>query len=73
MAEAVPRHEADSTKHMPTVLVVEDEFMLRVVLSDYLQECGFKVVAVNDATEAISILENSGIKIDLVFSNVQLS
>jgi hypothetical protein len=26
MAEAAPRHEADSTEHVLTVLVVEDEF-----------------------------------------------
>ncbi|MGC1370339.1 MAG: response regulator [Methylovirgula sp.] len=70
MAEPAPLHKAEPTKHVPTVLVIEDEFMLRVLLSDYLQECGFKVVAVNDATEAISIIENSGVKIDLVFSNV---
>jgi CheY-like chemotaxis protein len=70
MAEAVPLHKAEPTKHVTTVLVIEDEFMLRVLLSDYLQECGFRVVAVDDAAEAISIIENSGVKIDLVFSDV---
>jgi DNA-binding response OmpR family regulator len=42
------------------------------MLSDYLQECGFRVVTVDDAAQAISITENGGVKIDLVFSNVFL-
>jgi DNA-binding response OmpR family regulator len=63
-------HHTDSPGHTPTILVVEQEFMIRVMLSDYLQECGFKVLVANDAAQAIAILEQS--KIDVVFSNVSL-
>jgi hypothetical protein len=27
----------------PAILLVEDEVLLRVVIADYLRECGFKV------------------------------
>lgn len=70
MAETAPRHESNAP--MRTVLVVEGEFMIRVLLADYLQECGFKVLVANDAAQAISIIEQSGVQIDVVFSDVSI-
>jgi DNA-binding response OmpR family regulator len=72
MAEIALRHKADALKRTPTVLVAEDEFMIRVLLSDYLQECGFKVLVANDATQAIAIIESSDVEIDVVFANISL-
>lgn len=72
MAETALRHKADAVKRTPTVLVAEDEFMIRVLLSDYLQECGFKVLVANDATQAVAIIENSDVEIDVVFANISL-
>jgi CheY-like chemotaxis protein len=37
----------------PTILIVEDELLIRLTLSDYLQECGVKVLEARDADEAI--------------------
>ena len=34
-----------------TVLVVKDEFLIRAMLSDYLQDCGFKVLEASSADE----------------------
>ena len=34
----------DFKDRTPTILVVEDEFLIRAMLSDYLQGCGFKVL-----------------------------
>jgi DNA-binding response OmpR family regulator len=69
MAQIVPQ-QTELTTHSPTILVVEPEFMLRAMLSDYLQECGFKVLVANDAAQAIAIIEQS--EVDVVFSNVSL-
>ena len=44
---------------MPTILVVDDEVMIRLAIADYLQECGFKVLEANSADEAVAILEKS--------------
>jgi len=40
-------------KPPPTVLVVVDEVLVRMALSDYLRECGYNVVETSDAQEAI--------------------
>jgi DNA-binding response OmpR family regulator len=72
MAELALRYEADPTRRAPAVLVVEDEFMIRVLLSDYLQECGFKVLVANDADQAIRIIERRDVEIDVIFANVSL-
>lgn len=43
-------------QELPTVLVVEDDPLLRGVVEDALDEGGFKVAAAGSAEEAISIL-----------------
>jgi len=55
----------------PTVLVVEDEVLIRMAVSDYLRECGFRVVEAGSADEAIEVLK-SGTAVDIVFSDVNM-
>ena len=43
-----------------------------MVLSDYLQECGFKVFEAGNAAEAIEMLEAERATIDLVFTDAHL-
>jgi DNA-binding response OmpR family regulator len=40
---------------LPTILIVEDEFLPRAMLSDHLQECGFMVFDAGSADEAITM------------------
>ena len=54
----------------PTVLVVDDEVLLRMNLSDFLQECGFKVLEASSAGEAVEMVRSYSGRIDLVFSDV---
>jgi CheY-like chemotaxis protein len=56
----------------PTILVVEDEVLVRLAIADYLRYCGFKVVEAGDGAESIAIIR-SGIALDLVFSDVRLA
>jgi DNA-binding NtrC family response regulator len=56
---------------LPTVLIVEDEFLQRAMLSDQLQECGFMVFEAANADEAIALIE-TGIPIDLVLTDVRM-
>lgn len=60
----------DPEERTPTILIVEDETLIRIALSDYLQECGFKVLEAAHADEAVKILEHSPVTIDLVFSDI---
>jgi CheY-like chemotaxis protein len=54
-----------------TILVVEDEVLIRFELADYLRSCGYQVIEAVNATEAVSVLQTSR-RINLVFSDVQL-
>jgi CheY-like chemotaxis protein len=43
----------------PTLLVVEDEFLLRMDLVDLAQAAGFETVEAGSAAEALAILERA--------------
>ena len=58
-------------KPPPTLLVVEDEHLIRSGVADFLRECGWRVLEAASAAEAIEILE-SGAPIELVFSDIQM-
>jgi CheY-like chemotaxis protein len=53
----------------PTVLVVVDEVLVRMALSDYLRECGYNVVETSDAQEAIEVM-TSDVAVDVAFSDI---
>jgi len=55
-----------------TVLVVEDEVLIRMVISEYLRECGYRVIEAAHADEAISILKEPDVDVDIVFSDVEM-
>jgi CheY-like chemotaxis protein len=55
----------------PSILVVEDEVLVRSVVAIYLRDCGFQVVEAGNADEAIRVLE-SGLTVDIVFSDVNM-
>lgn len=54
------------------VLVVEDEVLIRMVVSDYLRDCGYKVIEATSADEAMIILQHVDIEVDVVFSDVEM-
>ena len=55
-----------------TVLVVEDEVLVRMALADYLQDCGFGVIEAANADEALAIVNAPSVRVDLVFSDVRM-
>lgn len=55
----------------PTILVVEDEVLLRMWISDELRDNGFTVLEAASGEEAIEIF-NSAIAVDLVFTDVRV-
>jgi PAS domain S-box-containing protein len=55
-----------------TLLVVEDAPVLRRLISVSLEKRGYTVLAAEDGTEAIRILENNPGKIDLVISDIMM-
>lgn len=55
----------------PVVLVVEDEFLLRMEAADMVQAAGFEVVEAANADQAIEILEARR-DITVVFTDIQM-
>ncbi|MGH6928217.1 MAG: response regulator [Dongiaceae bacterium] len=55
----------------PTVLVVEDDVLVRLDLAEELRARGVAVIEAGDAHQATKVLE-SGWRIDLVVSDVQM-
>lgn len=54
-----------------TVLLVEDEFLIRELASEYLEDAGFEVTVARDAREALDILKQ-GEAFDLLFTDIRM-
>jgi CheY-like chemotaxis protein len=63
---------AENGAHSPVVLVIEDEFFLRMNIVSCLQEAGYAVVEAATGEEAIGLC-HSDTSIDVVFTDVNLS
>jgi CheY-like chemotaxis protein len=70
-----PKHEhqwmAAHALESPTVLVVEDELVVRATIAEYLRQCGYRVLEAGNVDEAITAL-NIEPRINVVFSDVQM-
>lgn len=55
----------------PTILIAEDEVLIRLGVADHLREAGFNVVEAASGTEAREIIL-TGINIDIVFSDINM-
>lgn len=63
--------DVDDAVTPPSVLVVEDEFLLRVLAASYLEEAGFPVIQAANAADAIDQLKLHG-EIGMVFTDVEM-
>jgi DNA-binding NtrC family response regulator len=57
---------------MPTVLIVEDETLVRLALTEFLELNGFHTLEAANAGEAVDIIKRDGLEIDLVFTDVRM-
>jgi CheY-like chemotaxis protein len=69
IAGMVPLPEADGAP--VRILLVEDEFYIRMDIADALRKVGFVVVEAGSADEAATFLQ-SGESVDLVFTDINL-
>jgi len=60
-----------SASRRPVVLIVEDEFLLRIDAVDMIKAAGFEVVEAANANEAIEILQSRR-DITVVFTDIQM-
>ncbi len=59
------------THALRTILVVEDEVLIRLDVADFLRDNGFQVVEAANVAEAMAVL-TSPMRISLVFTDVQM-
>ncbi|HEX3429453.1 MAG TPA: response regulator [Rhizomicrobium sp.] len=55
----------------PTILIAEDEVVVRGVVADHLRKAGFRVIEAFNAAEAVEVLQ-SGEAVDLVFTDIAM-
>ncbi|VVN91606.1 response regulator [Pseudomonas fluorescens] len=55
-----------------TILVVEDDNIVRMLIVDVLEELEFKVLEADGSEAALNLLEDSGLHIDLLMTDVGL-
>lgn len=70
MTHAKPTPAADSDRR-PIILVVEDEWLIRMALVDELRENGQRVVEAASGAEAVAFIQ-SGAAVDLIFTDVRM-
>lgn len=70
MGAAADQAEGES-RDQPTVLLVEDDVLLRISTADYLRSRGYHVVEAGTVIEAATIL-SAGSPVHAVFSDVDL-
>ena len=56
---------------LPSVLVVEDEILIRSAAAEFLRGAGYKVIEAANGEEAIAVCA-SGTPVDLVFSDINM-
>jgi CheY-like chemotaxis protein len=65
MTEAAPKALAD------TVLVVDDEALVRLAIAGYLRDCGYRVVEAASRAEAVSVLSSDAHGVRIVLAAVE--
>ncbi|HJW95619.1 MAG TPA: response regulator [Thermoanaerobaculia bacterium] len=72
-----PVEDADDAAVLPargteSILVVEDEQLVRTILRETLEEQGYHVLEASTHAEALALTRNPGVKIDLLLTDVVL-
>jgi DNA-binding NtrC family response regulator len=55
-----------------TILVVEDDILVRMPIAHYLRDCGYRVIEAANADEATTVLLHQETPIDIVFSDIEM-
>jgi DNA-binding NtrC family response regulator len=62
----------DRSHIIATVLIVEDEALIRFCMIDMLSDAGFRVFEATNAEEVIDILRAEASRIDVLFTDVNM-
>src|SRR4030088_626954 len=60
------------TANSRTELVLDDDFLVRMPVVQFLRDCGYRVVEAASTDEAIVILQKTNIPVDVVLSEIDI-
>jgi len=63
---------ADRQDPLETILIVEDEVLIRMAIAQYLRDCGYRVIEAASGDEALTVLQHLATRIDVVFSDIEM-
>jgi DNA-binding response OmpR family regulator len=69
--EAEGSHRQNGRAKPATIVLVEDEFLIRVSMADHLRDCGFRVLDAGSAAEAQTLFQSVE-PIELMISDVNM-
>src|SRR5712671_4684616 len=55
-----------------TILVVEDEVLIRMAISEYLRHCSYRVLEAANSDEALVILQKQDIQVDVLLTDIDM-
>lgn len=64
--------EPNPTNIDATVLVIEDDILVRMPIAAYLRHCGYRVIEASGSAEALTVLDRTDLKIDVVLTDWEL-
>ena len=68
-----PREKsAGAAQGVTTVAVVEPDVLVRMVIAEYLRECGYRVIEAAQGEDVLAMIEG-GVRIDIVFAEIRMS
>ncbi len=56
-----------------TIVLAEQDVLVRMSLADYLRGCGYKVVEARSADEAVRLLKDDRVPVHIVISSIELA
>jgi DNA-binding NtrC family response regulator len=65
-------NETAVTEDLERILLVESDVMVRHALAEYLRHCGYRVIEAATTQEAMTLLRDASVPIDMVFSAVEI-
>ena len=60
------------TQAQATILLVEDEVLVRMMMADKLRDAGYVVIEATNGEEALQVLHHSSVHVRLIISDVKM-
>jgi response regulator RpfG family c-di-GMP phosphodiesterase len=67
-----PNRNSNPTDTNRTVLVLDDDVLVRMPVVQFLRDCGYRVVEATNTDEAVVMLQKTNVPVDVVLSEIDI-